>query len=147
MGQMIDTMNAMQTIHREIVGIATAPDVINYPAQINQADCPLVLTWPGAATWTRETINESDDTRGSYIVTVFIAPVASGMRGELIVKACDCADALRTYYQSDEGQTLGGVVEITGPDDIQFSGLRPVKYNDIDWYAFQVTVPTAQQEY
>ncbi|KPL90760.1 hypothetical protein [Herpetosiphon geysericola] len=145
MGLSVDTINAMQEIHRGITGVKTAPDVANYPAQLNQVDCPMVLVWPGDATWTRETINESDDTRSIYTVTVFVAPAATGMRGELIVKALDCADALREYYQSDDGQTLNGFVEITGPDEIRYTGLRTIKYNDIDWYALQVIVPTVQQ--
>lgn len=133
-------IDQMQTIHATLVGVKRAPLLAEYPRSLNDLDLPLVLTWPSAATWSRQTINESPSTTTQCTITTFVTPIAQGMQGSNLERACDVVDALRQYYQSDAGQTLNETVELTGPDDVQFLGLRVVPYAGIDYHAFQVVV-------
>jgi hypothetical protein len=66
---------ALQSKHRGITGIASAPTAM--PASINTAAMPIVLCWPGPATWDGISFDASQQTR-TYIVRVYVQPVGQG---------------------------------------------------------------------
>lgn len=72
------TLTALQALHSGITGITRAPTAM--PSVLNTSDAPIVLVWPGPATWRLQALGLKRQER-EYIVRVFVQPVAQGVAG------------------------------------------------------------------
>lgn len=68
------TIACLQTLHKTIPGVKLAP--VAYPGQLNTADLPYVLVWPGRGTTTAVTSRGAvQRTQRAYSVRVFMEAV------------------------------------------------------------------------
>lgn len=141
-----DIINAMQTLHAAVDGIKTAPQMRAYPAKIEPVVCPIVMTWPGGGEWDEAAVGGGLGTDWETLtISVYIAPVSLGYRGETIVQATDLIDAFRPLYLSYLGiTTISGTVEQI--EQTKHSGLIQLLFADIAFYGFQITVPALVKE-
>ena len=72
------TVTALQTLHADISGIKSAPT--NMPSNLNTAQLPIALVWPGEATWQLAAMGLKRQER-TYIVRVFAQPVGQNVTG------------------------------------------------------------------
>lgn len=89
------TVAALQALHATVTGITSAPTVM--PASINTADLPMVLTIPGAGTWTRRAFDQAQQER-VYLVRVFVGPTGQGTVDEAFDAALPILQAMGVVY-------------------------------------------------
>jgi len=108
MSTIAETVAALQILHAGINGVASAPTAM--PSNLDQIDLPIALVWPGEATWTLHAIGLHHQDR-TYIVRVFVAPVAQGVAGpdEGYQECMTLMEAFGQAYIDDP--TLGDVVD------------------------------------
>ena len=114
------TIAALQTIHKTITGVVSAPTAM--PSNLDQVTLPAALVWPGEATWDMQAIGLKRQER-SYIVRVFVQAVAQGITGpDQGYQACvGLLQSFGAKYLADI--TLGGVADhITALRDSGVSG-------------------------
>jgi len=118
MSTIAETVAALQILHAGINGVASAPTAM--PSNLDQIDLPIALVWPGEATWTLHAIGLHHQDR-TYIVRVFVAPVAQGVAGpdEGYQECMTLMEAFGQAYIDDP--TLGDVVDHI--EDIADSGV------------------------
>ncbi|KPL80232.1 hypothetical protein [Herpetosiphon geysericola] len=139
-----DIIDAMQTIHRAVTGVVTAPPLAEYPDSLEPMQCPFVMTWVGGGSWDEAAMGlHKDET--TFRVLVLIAPVALGIIGSLLSSSTQLLDAFRHLYLDYENiQTLGGTVEQCGT--ITHEGLQIITYAGVEWRGFMLTIPTILKE-
>jgi len=116
----LTTIAALQSVHAGVSGIASAPTAM--PSNLDQATLPVALVWPGEATWQMQAIGLQRQER-TYIVRVFVAPVAQGIAGpdEGYQECAALVQRIGAAYLDD--LTLGGTVDqITEIRDSGVSG-------------------------
>lgn len=74
----LTTLSALQTVHLAVDGIESAPTAM--PGNLDQVTLPVALVWPADATWDMQAVGLKRQER-TYIVRVFVQPVASGIAG------------------------------------------------------------------
>ncbi len=141
---LVETINAMQLIHRVVPGIVSAPDLAEYPDAIEPMQCPYVMTWPTGGTWDEGAIGMHRD-ETTFKVLVLIAPVALGITGAVIANVTALLDSFRhLYLDYEQIQTLGGTVEQC--EAITHEGLQVITYAGVEWRGFVLTIPTILKE-
>ena len=71
-------VTALQAVHAAISGVKTASGTM--PSNLATAELPLVAVWPGEAEWAYAAMDQQRQLR-TYIVRVFVCPVAQGITG------------------------------------------------------------------
>ena len=114
------TLTALQAKHLAITGINSAPTAI--PGNLDGVRLPVVLVWPGEATWDMAAIGLRRQDR-TYIVRVYVQPVAQGVAGpDQGYQACVALlEDFGAAYMAD--LSLGGAVDhISAVQDSGVSG-------------------------
>lgn len=89
------TVAALQALHATVTGVTKAPTVT--PASINTADLPMVITIPGACTWSHEAVGLRKQVR-EYIVRLFVGPVGQDTVDEAFDAAVPIIQAMGQAY-------------------------------------------------
>jgi len=48
---LVDTANYLQTLNASVTGVASAPQLSQYPTAIDTPNCPTVISWPADGQW------------------------------------------------------------------------------------------------
>lgn len=101
-------MTTIQTFNKTITGVVTAP--ATPPGQpLNTADLPEVIVLAGPSQWLSDSFgNAGDEDRRTYIVRVYVKPVADDKAGQGYIDALVLLERFKTKYLAD--RTLGGSV-------------------------------------
>lgn len=130
-----DTIYELQTIHRNISGIKTAPLVLgDYPPQIRTAQLPIVLTVPADSTWSMRTHSGDYDEIRSYRVMVYVDPVAQGKPFEYAETALGLIEIFGIVYLKNYKLATNKYIDIS---NIQDTGLQVKGYAGIDYHGFE----------
>lgn len=140
----VATIDAIQAINRTIPGVVTAPPVADYPASLNPSlDCPFLFTWPKGGQWDEAAIGLNRD-QETWVITVLVAPVGEGIRGDVVSATINLLEACRMTWINAAHQDIGGSVEQIQSAD--HGGLQTLTFAGIDYYGFQVTIHTVLKE-
>lgn len=120
MSTVTEIVAALQELHEDISGVASAPTEM--PGNLDQVDLPVALVWPEACAWDPQAIGLKRQER-TYVVRVFVQPVGQGIMGP-DAGYQDCMTLLEAFGQAYlDDLTLGNVVEcISGIEDSGVSG-------------------------
>lgn len=105
----ITTMiSALQTVHKTITGVTSAPTAM--PSNLNTAVQPIVLVWPGEATWAPQALGYDRQDR-TYEVRCYVQPVGQDKAGPENGYAA-CITLLQRFGEKYlDDLTLGGVAD------------------------------------
>ncbi|MFA5635964.1 MAG: hypothetical protein WC977_08660 [Anaerovoracaceae bacterium] len=140
----LTTVAALQTLHRTIAGVASAPTAM--PSNADQARLPVALVWPGEATWQLQAIDLKRQER-TYVVRCYVQPVAQGIAGpDEGYQACVALlDDFGRAYLGDP--TLGGAVDhITALRDSGVSGGGfELRWGEVPYWGFVYRVTVVEK--
>jgi hypothetical protein len=146
-----EIIRALQDLNKGIPGINGAP--ITYPKNIDKANLPIVILWPGAGSFFQtKDIHLSMDFE--YTMEIAIEPISQGYSNLWVTR--QKSQVLRTSFWEiygclDNEKIISSPnfnVEVDNSRTITVSGLLPspnegdyLKYNLIDYFGIRVTLP------
>lgn len=129
----------LQSTHGDITGITSAPT--EYPASLNTADLPMVLTFPKEAEWSQQAVGLKRQTR-TYEVWVLVAPLMAGKPVyEGFTASLPFFDLFGDAYLSD--LTLGGNVDHIGV--FSDRGLEVLTYAGTEYFGIRFQLPITEK--
>jgi hypothetical protein len=138
--------DALQGIHRSVAGIRKASEVM--PAKLNTDDLPFAHMRIDSGEWER--VSDFSLQFRTYLVTVFVKPVAQGRPVDDGLKvSARLLQALGEEYLSDI--TLGGAVQHMGtgarwdPPTMEDSGVQVYTYAGTDYWGFEYRITVKEQ--
>lgn len=140
----MSVLSSLQTIHRAISGITTAPDGTGsypMPSAINTTDLPVVLLFPADMDITAAARNEIEATQ-AFNGLVLVASQAAGVGVDTSINAVwTVLDAFHTRYKTLIGTTevLTGGVVVTSYHDERPKPQR-ITYRGADWLGWEFKV-------
>ena len=99
-------VNLLQAQNRSIAGVRRAPDMSAYPTQINTADLPYVLTWPGPGSWYQKGHGRGLDSR-TFRILAFVQPLGQNDAPTRLVQATQLLERMRDHYVTPSVIALG----------------------------------------
>lgn len=139
----------IQAINREIKGIEKAP--VNYPRNLDTANLPMALCFPGAATTSGQKRLHLQERQ--YLIDVYVGPVARGIYDDPLQVTMDLLDRFVETWSNlindeedwvlDYGVDSGIRVDLDRSKNISDSGWRM----DLQWlpetyyFGFRLTLP------
>lgn len=142
----LDTMNALQTLHSGITGVK-APQVANYPTMLDDGNTPLAITLPAHGEhWIKGgSYNQANRT---YHVYVFIEPLTQYDLPSRAVQAVTLLQQFANLYVNPANIALANPPPYqlslqSGPDGAKHSdeGLTPnLAFGGRPFYGFQFSV-------
>lgn len=142
----LDTMNALQTLHATITGVK-APQVANYPTMLDDGNTPLVVTYPGRCdTWIKGGSYNQDDR--VYHILVFTEPLTQFDLPSRTVQAVTLLAQFEHLYTNPANIALANPPPYqlslqSAPDGVKHSdeGLTPnLAFGGRPFYGFEFMV-------
>lgn len=146
---LLDTINALQTLHQSIPGITRAPQLEDTPA--SATDIPFVLTWPETIQFNRESIGNLRRADVVYAVQCLIVPVAQDTMGSGLVSVMGYAQAFLNFYLNPDNLKLiddrstGCQSYINALQGASTSDVTPIEYAGIAYRGFTIRLAVVQK--
>ena len=137
--------DALQGIHRTVAGIRKASEKM--PAKLNTDDLPFAHMRIDTGEWER--VSDFSLQFRTFVVTVFVKPVAQGKLDDGLKVSARLLQALGEVYLSDI--TLGGAVQHMGrgarwaPPTMEDSGVMVYTYAGTDYWGFEYRITVKEQ--
>lgn len=131
---------ALQALHAEIEGVASAPT--DYPGSLNATELPCALVVPGEGTHAGGRVGATRTTR-EYRVHVFCMPVAQGRDGLGIQRVVELLPRFAAAYFTARVITFGGDSAFL---DFPFrdTGHAVIEYASMFYHGFTFTLTISE---
>lgn len=141
----LTTWDALQAVHRSVAGIKKASEKM--PASLNTDDLPFAHMRIDTGEWVR--VSDYSQQFRTFVVTVFVKPVAQGKLDDGLKVSARLLQALGEMYLSDI--TLGGAVQHMSrgaahdPPTMEDSGVMVYTYAGVDYWGFEYRITVKEQ--